>query len=223
MATATNISGGEGVVPAAVRTRLAEERDVPRLMQIVNWAYRGADPTATAEEAKEARPNRAWTTESHLVAGLRTTVDELRRLVASDPARAAFFVAEVATHDGDADGGKEKEKEEQWDVAGCVLVEKADDGGHLGMFAVDPARQALGLGRRLMAEGEAHIWEVFGCEAIVLHVVSVRPELLAYYQRRGYVDTNQTEPFPASVYKPLVPEGLHFRILKKYRTTATAQ
>jgi GNAT superfamily N-acetyltransferase len=228
MATTTTnlIVGSTGGTPEVgeVRIRRAEERDVPRLMQIVNWAYRGGGGCGegpAAAEAKEEKTNRAWTTESHLVAGLRTTTDELQRLVASDPARAAFFVAEVEDHQ-DASSEKTKEKDLQWDVAGCVLVEKADDGGHLGMFAVDPARQALGLGRRLMAVGESHVWEVFGCDAVVLHVISVRPELLAYYMRRGYVDTNETEPFPSSIYRPLVPEDLFFRILKKYRSTAVA-
>jgi len=192
----------------SARTRLAVDSDVPRLMQIINLAYRGTDPTRPEDVSKkEEVVKRAWTTESHLVAGLRTNPDELLGFIASDPACRAFFVAEV---------NFEKNSNERWEVAGCILAEKADDGGHLGMFAVDPARQALGLGRQLMAVAELHVWDTFGSEAVVLHVISQRKELLDYYQRRGYVDTGKTEPFPASIYRPLLPEGLEFRILKKY-------
>lgn len=209
-----------------VRTRLAEERDVPRLVQVVNLAYRGYDPTVPAQQHDPSKTGiaRAWTTEYHLVGGPRATHEQLRQLATSDPAERAFYVAEANTAEDAGDykeGEGGQQKEDKWEVVGCALVEKCEDGGHLGMFAVDPMRQAMGIGRLLLAVGEQHVWETFGADLpVVLHVVSVRPELLAYYMRRGYVDTKERAPFPASDYPPLVPEGLEFCVLKKYRPTS---
>lgn len=187
----------------AVRTRFAEERDVARLVQIVNSAYGRIDQN----ESKQ--PVRAWTTESHLVTGLRITFDELRKLIALDPNQSVVFVAEMRLTTS-----------HQWEVVGCLHLENAKDGAHLGMFAVDPSYQALGIGRCLMEIAEAHAWNLFKSECIVLHVISVRSEILAYYERHGYIDTNENESFaPDNGNKPIGCEPLYMRILKKYRPT----
>ncbi len=91
---------------------------------------------------------------------------------------------------------------------------------HLGMFAIDPSYQAMGIGRCLMEIAEVHAWNLFKSECIVLHVISVRSEILAYYERCGYIDTNENEPFtPDNGNKPIGCESLYMRILKKYRPT----
>ena len=42
---------------------------------------------------------------------------------------------------------------------------------------------------------------------LIMYVLDVRSELIAYYQRRGYQITGHTEPYPvnANVGQPLVP------------------
>lgn len=42
---------------------------------------------------------------------------------------------------------------------------------------------------------------------LIMYVLDVRSELIAYYQRRGYKITGHTEPYPvnANVGQPLVP------------------
>jgi len=86
-------------------------------------------------------------------------------------------------------------EDEDAGLVGCVHVrrEGADD-AHLGMLSVDPARQAKGVGRDLIerAEATARGW---GCMWMRMHVLSARPELLAYYERRGYGRTGVEEPF----------------------------
>jgi hypothetical protein len=39
---------------------------------------------------------------------------------------------------------------------------------------------------------EAKKW---GCKLIYMTVISVRTELIAWYERHGYVNTNKTKPF----------------------------
>jgi ribosomal protein S18 acetylase RimI-like enzyme len=187
----------------AVRTRFAEEHDVARLVQIINLAYGRIDQNEPEEHI------RAWTTESHLVTGLRITFNELRELIALDPQRSVVFVAEIGLTTNN-----------EWEVVGCVQLEKANDGAHLGMFAVDPSFQALKIGRLLMKIAETHAWNIFKSECIILQVISVRSEMLAYYERRGYIDTNENELFtPDNGNSPIGWKPLYLRILKKYHPT----
>lgn len=68
--------------------------------------------------------------------------------------------------------------------------------GYLGMLAVDPACQRLGLGKQMLTAAEDYVRE-HGCEAIDISVLSLRPELLPIYRRLGFVETG-TEEFQMS-------------------------
>ena len=61
--------------------------------------------------------------------------------------------------------------------------------GYLGMLAVDARFGSRGVGRALVAAGEAAAASVYGSRAVVLFVLSVRADILAWYDRRGYVPT----------------------------------
>ena len=77
-------------------------------------------------------------------------------------------------------------------------VEIASLGGgvaYLGLLAVDPALQTGGLGRRLIAAAEEEA-RSRGAARIEMTVIRQRPELIAYYERRGYVATGEERPFP---------------------------
>jgi ribosomal protein S18 acetylase RimI-like enzyme len=212
------------------RVRLGEERDIVRVEALVNWAYRGQLPApgtcdlevSGPDDDQQQQPDGdkqqskgQWTTEAHLLSGPRVTSDELRRLLALDArAKAALIIAEELCECG--------EEEERWLVVGCVLVEKEDDGGHLGMFSIHPHRQGRGVGRLLLEAGEAHITDVFGRDAVLLHVLGQRTDLLAFYQRRGYTllprESHPVLEFPPHLGQSLVApdqEPLHFRILAK--------
>jgi hypothetical protein len=55
-----------------------------------------------------------------------------------------------------------------------------------------------------------------GLPKIVMTVISVREELIAWYKRNGYVDTGAREPFPASdVHIPISNQPLEFIVLEK--------
>jgi ribosomal protein S18 acetylase RimI-like enzyme len=146
--------------------RLAVPGDVTALNALVEGAYRG----------DSAR--RGWTHEADLLAGQRTDVEELNAIVA-DPAL-AVLVAED-------DGG----------LIGCVAVTNKGQGtAYLGMLSVDPARQAGGLGRRLVEAAETTAVERFGAARMEMTVIHSRAELIAWYERRGYVLTGERRPFP---------------------------
>lgn len=77
-----------------------------------------------------------------------------------------------------------------------TITRKNATHAYLGMLCVDPALQAAGLGRTLIAAAEAQAVRDFGSSAIEMTVIDRRPELIAWYERRGYVRTGETRPFP---------------------------
>lgn len=145
--------------------RPAQPGDVPALVGIVNGAYRGD------------ASGRGWTHEAELVAGPRIDEAGLRALLARRDG-----VVLVAVRDGA--------------LVGCVDVARAGEGVcFLGMLSVKVTEQGSGLGKALVAAAEEHARRAFGARVMAMHVVSVRPELLAWYERRGYRRTGLVEPF----------------------------
>ena len=85
---------------------------------------------------------------------------------------------------------------EEGALLGTVSLEPmAGDVWYLGSLTVEPAQQASQAGRRLLAAAEA-IARDAGAKRIELTVIWVRETLIAWYQRRGYVLTGKTTPFP---------------------------
>lgn len=76
---------------------------------------------------------------------------------------------------------------------GCVYVELRGDRSYLGLLSVDPDIQKGGLGSLLMNEAETYCRSL-GSRFMDIVIVSVRTELPAFYERRGYVQTGTT-PF----------------------------
>jgi len=119
-----------------------------------------------------------WTHEADLLKGPRT-----------DPAQLAAFLGDPTTTILIAD--------DELGVAGCVLVANRVTHTYLGLLSVRPHAQASGLGRALIAAAEARARD-WGRDRIEMTVIRQRPELIAYYERRGYALTGRTEPFPYS-------------------------
>jgi ribosomal protein S18 acetylase RimI-like enzyme len=167
----------------------ATDADVPRIVALMNRAYRGA---ASAS---------AWSTEQAYIAGDRTTEALLREDLAGNPA------ASLLKWVDDVDGP----------VRGCVRLEPLGDGAwYLGALCVDPDRQNGGAGRTLLAAAEAWARER-GAARVRMSVVNVRDTLIAWYVRRGYRATGEIEPFPYGddrFGKPL-RDDLAFVVLEK--------
>jgi GNAT superfamily N-acetyltransferase len=82
-------------------------------------------------------------------------------------------------------------------LAGCVYVELHGDRGYLGLLGVDPPRQGIGLGRKLMDAAE-HYFRDARCRAIDLRIISARTPLPAFYRHLDYLETG-TAPFAPEV------------------------
>ena len=161
--------------------------DVEGLARLVNSAYRGQSS------------RRGWTTEDHLLGGQRT-----------DAAAIAHII--------DMPGHVILVLRKDIDICGCVLLEeKADRICYLGMLTVRPDLQASGIGRRLLAAGEAWAIEHFGSLHVEMTVIELRKELIAWYERRGYRTTGEIRPFPYEDQRFGLPkrDDLRFVVLRR--------
>lgn len=159
-------------------------QDIPSLTILINSAYRG-------ETSKKG-----WTTEAHLLAGKRTTEEELEQIIL-DP-KNTFL----------------KFTENDKIIGSVLLVEKGDQ-LYVGMLTVSPELQNSGIGKKMLAEAEIHAKTV-GLSTLSMTVVSVRSELIAWYKRHGYVDTGEREPFPSSdIHINISDKPLEFIHLEK--------
>jgi len=153
--------------------RAATAQDLPALHALAQRAYRG--------DAARA----GWTHEADMVEGERISLAELAAIVADPDER--LLVAEA----GDA-------------LTGCVRVTREIGGAAmLGLLAVDPGRQADGLGKRLIAAAEEIARRDFAAATMRMTVIATRAELIAYYQRRGYAPTGEVKPFVVVTDPPL--------------------
>jgi GNAT superfamily N-acetyltransferase len=168
--------------------RLATTADAAALVDLIRAAYRGA--------ASYQR----WTTEEHLVRGTRT--DERAVLAAIEPAGSAMLVVE--------DDGRGEP------VACCRIADRGNGLAYFGMFAVDPARQGGGTGRRLVQWAELAAAELFGAQTLELEVLGQQQQLRSWYERLGYGPTGETRPFPADpVFAVPMRDDLYLVVLTK--------
>jgi N-acetylglutamate synthase-like GNAT family acetyltransferase len=139
--------------------------DITELTTLVNSAYRGHSSQA------------GWTTEAHLLDGIRIDKETMRGYLLSDGITILKYC-----------NSEEK-------IIACVYLEpKSNKRLYLGMLSVSPTLQAGGIGRQLLHEAE--IWcHKLNCEVIFMTVITTRTELIDWYKRRGYVDTGKREPF----------------------------
>jgi GNAT superfamily N-acetyltransferase len=81
-----------------------------------------------------------------------------------------------------------------------VYIEQRGNRGYFGMLAVDPAHQGEGLGR-LTIEAAENLSRERGCRWMDIRVLSLRPELLPFYEKIGYVETRREEFHPSRPLK----------------------
>jgi GNAT superfamily N-acetyltransferase len=88
-------------------------------------------------------------------------------------------------------------------------------------LAIDPEQQNNGLGRTLLSAAEQWVHER-GARRVRMTVVNVRDTLIAWYLRRGYHRTGETNPFPYGDNRFGTPlrDDLSFVVLEKDLTLA---
>jgi ribosomal protein S18 acetylase RimI-like enzyme len=167
------------------RISLARESDVPRLTILINSAYRGDSSRA------------GWTTEADLIEGeVRTDETELRGVIATPGSVFLTF------------------RQQEADIMGCVNLQEKNGRLYLGLFTVSPTLQGGGIGKLLMEAAEEYARHV-NARSIYLTAISVRTELIAWYQRRGYVDTGERVPFPEDGRTGKHTRDLEFMVMEK--------
>jgi len=121
---------------------------------------------------------KGWTTEANLLEGKRTNEEELTETILNPKNTILKYT-------------------ENGQIIGSVLLVEKEHQLYLGMLTVSPELQNSGIGKKLLAEAENHA-KSLGLSSIVMTVISVREELIAWYKRHGYVDTGEREAFPES-------------------------
>lgn len=167
--------------------RIAQETDIPKLSFLVNSAYRG-------ESSKQG-----WTYEADLLDGQRIDADMLRAIIQSEQEiiMLSFLNADK--------------------LIGCVQLKNAGHYAYIGMLTIDPTLQANGFGKQLLAAAEQWVQANWHAEYAEMTVINTRTELIAWYEKRGYILTPEKRPFPYGderFGKPKL-QGLEFIVLRK--------
>jgi ribosomal protein S18 acetylase RimI-like enzyme len=80
-----------------------------------------------------------------------------------------------------------------------IYIESRGSRGYMGMLAVDPEHQRSGLGSRMIHEAQEYLLND-SCIAVDITVLSLRPELMPFYRKMGFIQTG-TEEFNPYVLK----------------------
>ena len=167
----------------------AVEADYAAIVELANLAFRGSGSVAS------------WNIETGIIEGQRLNESLLREDLAAKPE------AQLLTYRDDAQGA----------LLGTVWLDERKNGvWNLGLLTVRPDLQNRQLGRALLAAAERFAKERGGSR-IRMTVVNVRDSLIAWYERRGYRLTGETQPFPYGDerYGRPLREDLHFVVLEK--------
>jgi ribosomal protein S18 acetylase RimI-like enzyme len=173
--------------PATMTFRAATHADVPAIVALVESAYRG-DVS-----------RKGWTTEADFLDGQRTDPVSVGELVCRSGSRILL---------GERGGA----------LLACAHIERRGvKAGYFGMFSVRPDLQGAGVGRAMLAEAERIAREDWHCTEMQMTVISIRDELIAWYERRGYRRTGIYSPFPYGDERFGIPlrDDLRFELLTK--------
>jgi ribosomal protein S18 acetylase RimI-like enzyme len=118
-----------------------------------------------------------WTTEADILDGQRTDADEVGLLV---NAKSAMILLALK-------GGE---------IVGSVQLQRDEQFATLGMLVIKPGLQGLGWGKKFMQAAEATAIKIWGVKKIRLYVITIRFELIAFYERRGYRRSGIVKAFP---------------------------
>jgi ribosomal protein S18 acetylase RimI-like enzyme len=137
-----------------------------------------------------------WTTEANLLQDKRVTLDELSEIINNKENAILKFIDNNT-------------------IIGCVLLSNKGDKLYLGMLTVSPELQNSGIGKKLLQKAEEHALKL-NLPKITMTVISIRGELIAWYNRHGFIDTGAREPFPLNGTDAVISEQpLEFIVLEK--------
>jgi len=168
--------------------------DYAEIIELANAAYR------------KTGPGSSWNSEEGLISGHRLTDSLLRDEFARKPE--AHLLVYRETPEGP--------------LLGTVWLEprnpapKDSTTWYLGLLTVRPDQQARGLGKTILAAAEDFA-RANGGSSIRMTVLHVRDTLIAWYERRGYALTGETEPWHYDDQRFGIPlrDDLYFVVMEK--------
>jgi ribosomal protein S18 acetylase RimI-like enzyme len=139
---------------------------------------------------------KGWTTEADLLDGIRTDEESLKEMMQKPGATILKFLNDTGH------------------IVGCVYLQKQHEKLYLGMLTVSPEIQAQGIGKKLLQASEHYALKV-DCSVVKMTVISVRKELIEWYERHGFRSTGKKEPFPNDVRFGIPLQQLEFVVMEK--------
>ncbi|MCY7293299.1 MAG: GNAT family N-acetyltransferase [Ferruginibacter sp.] len=164
---------------------IANSQDIIAIKDLLNSAYRGETS------------RRGWTTEADIIAGEVRTDDNNLLEVMQLPA--SVFL---------------KYTNEKNEIVGCVNLQQHGSKIYLGMFSVSPLLQGFGIGKQILQASEEFAKQL-KATSIYMSVISVRSELISWYNRNGYVETGERKAFIEDGLTGKHLQPLEFIILEK--------
>ncbi len=125
------------------------------------------------------KTSKSWTTEAHLLGGKRVEEDILEDMLKEENSQ--IYIA------------KFKDK-----IVGSIQAKLEDGAIYIGLFAVHPDFQSIGVGKKLLEFAEESSKKIYTADKFVMQVISIRSDLIEFYKRRGYKVTNSFVEFPKS-------------------------
>ncbi|CAF0980318.1 unnamed protein product [Adineta steineri] len=170
--------------------RIATLSDCESIVSLVNSSTRGDSS------------RQGWTSAESLLEGQRVDAGMLTEIINSNHEVVFIFFDENSKI-----------------LVGCVHLkhDQTNKCAFLGMLAVRPDLQTQGFGKFIISTAENYALNNWNVEYIEMSTITLRTELIAFYHRRGYIDTGRREPFPAEHGKYGVPKqnGLELCFLRK--------
>lgn len=118
-----------------------------------------------------------WTSEAHFLDGQRIDGSMVRELLDRENSVILLY-------------------RENQTLQACVHLEKEGERAHLGMLSVSAHLQGQKAGQRILKYCESFVREHWMAHEIQIEVLNPREELMAWYERRGFLKTGKTLPFP---------------------------
>lgn len=162
-----------------LKFKLAQQTDIPKLVDLINAAYR-------------QQHGNSWTSEAEIVTGQRINTAQLEHALSQDNVQLW-----TAIQDGE--------------IVACIGLTFNEHDVEIGTFCIAPHLQNQGIGKQVLDFAENYVRQQISLKHqhlndFVMWVLNVRTELIAYYERRGYVQTGMIDDYPlgADVGKPIV-------------------
>lgn len=143
-------------------------------------------------------PHTGWKTETAILTGPRIDAEGIHKIL-NQPNNVILVFPPQGT------------------LEACVNLERHEHYAYLGLLCVRADLQNQGYAKRVLQHAESFVQNTWQLGEVRMTVIAQRTKLIAYYQRRGYDLTEQTQPFPyndPSLGTPKRPD-LYFAVLRK--------